>query len=115
MDVAQGLKAAADRTATAAVAAKSLDTDLAALAVLARRLYREHLLRDQAADPARANTRARFAAFARAVRDLIAPRWVATQETYARLNPKQVYYLSMEFLIGRSLGRSRGSRLDLPA
>src|SRR5262249_41471537 len=30
-------------------------------------------------------------------------RWVRTEQTYERLNPKRVYYLSMEFLIGRSL------------
>ena len=70
----------------------------------ARRLYRQHLLTDRAADTVRATPRERFEAIARAVRDLIAPRWAHTHETYARTNPKRVYYLSMEFLPGRSLG-----------
>jgi len=92
--------------ATAAGAPESQASHVADLAAPVRTLYREHLLRDRAADTADATTRARFAAFARAVRDLIVPRWVATQQTYARLDPKCVYYLSMEFLIGRSLGNN---------
>ena len=38
-----------------------------------------------------------------ALRDLLSQRWLKTDEAYDRANPKQVYYLSMEFLIGRSL------------
>jgi starch phosphorylase len=37
------------------------------------------------------------------LRDLVVQRWLRTGEIYDRRNPKQVYYLSMEFLIGRSL------------
>src|SRR5262249_13109679 len=33
-------------------------------------------------------------------------RWVLTESSYERENPKRVYYLSMEFLIGRSLANS---------
>jgi glycogen phosphorylase len=69
-------------------------------------LYDRHLLFDKAADPATASARDRFEAFARSVRDLLAQRWALTTETYARENPKTVYYLSMEFLIGRSLANN---------
>ena len=41
-----------------------------------------------------------------AIRDLLAQRWLRTDATYDRANPKQVYYLSMEFLIGRSLANN---------
>jgi len=42
-------------------------------------------------------------AVARSVRDLLVPRWLKTDMTDAQANPKQVYDLSMEFLIGCSL------------
>ncbi len=66
-------------------------------------LYERHLLFDNILDPADATSRARFEAFSRSVRDILSQRWVLTEKTYARENPKRVYYLSMEYLIGRSL------------
>jgi starch phosphorylase len=50
-----------------------------------------------------AGARDKFEAAAHAVRDILTQRWIQTQQTYDRENPKRVYYLSMEFLIGRSL------------
>ncbi len=38
--------------------------------------------------------------------DVLAQRWVATEKAYDLENPKRVYYLSMEFLIGRSLANN---------
>jgi len=66
-------------------------------------LYERHLLFDNVADPAVAGARERYEALARSVRDVLSQRWVRTEQTYERANPKRVYYLSMEFLIGRSL------------
>jgi glycogen phosphorylase len=66
-------------------------------------LYERHLLFDNVADPAAAGARERYEAFARSVRDVLSQRWVRTEQIYERENPKRVYYLSMEFLIGRSL------------
>ncbi len=65
--------------------------------------YERHLLFDNVADPAATGLRERYEAFARSVRDVLSQRWVRTEQTYERVNPKRVYYLSMEFLIGRSL------------
>ncbi|HEV3255911.1 MAG TPA: glycogen/starch/alpha-glucan phosphorylase [Gemmataceae bacterium] len=62
-----------------------------------------YLLCDQLVDPKLARPRQCFEALARSIRDLLAHRWVKTRQTFLRENPKRVYYLSMEFLIGRSL------------
>src|SRR5256712_8314807 len=66
-------------------------------------LYERHLVFDNIVDPEAAGPRERFEAIARSVRDVLSQRWVRTEQTYERENPKRVYYLSMEFLIGRSL------------
>src|SRR6516164_1340119 len=66
-------------------------------------LYERHLLFDEVVDPLAAGARERFEAVAWSVRDVLSQRWVRTERAYNRLNPKRIYYLSMEFLIGRSL------------
>jgi starch phosphorylase len=48
----------------------------------------------------------KFLATAYAVAERLIERWIITQQTYHQQNPKRVYYLSMEFLLGRSLGNS---------
>ena len=45
-----------------------------------------------------------FHALAIAIRDRLIERWINTQQRYHKQNLKRVYYLSMEFLIGRLLG-----------
>jgi len=69
-------------------------------------LYERHLLFDRAIDPKVASARERFEAFSRSVRDVLAQRWVLTKTTYEQQNAKRIYYLSMEFLIGRSLANN---------
>jgi glycogen phosphorylase len=68
--------------------------------------YERHLVFDRAIDPKVASARERFEAFSRSVRDLLAQRWVLTKSTYERENAKRIYYLSMEFLLGRSLANN---------
>src|SRR5690349_12683429 len=65
--------------------------------------YQRHLMFDHVVTPEGASQRERFEAVARSLRDLLSQRWLLTQETHDRENPKRVYYLSMEFLIGRTL------------
>src|SRR5689334_1773660 len=69
-------------------------------------LYERHLVFDDVVPLAVVGARERFEAFARSVRDVLSQRWVLTEETYAREDPKRVYYLSMEFLMGRSLANN---------
>src|SRR5512139_686023 len=66
-------------------------------------LYERHLIFDHVLDPQRAAQREQFEAAARSVRDVISQRWLKTEETYGQKNPKRVYYLSLEFLLGRSM------------
>src|SRR5271166_6779548 len=66
-------------------------------------LYERHLLFDCGVDPAEATARDRFEALARSLRDILSQRWLLTEKTYEQQNAKRLYYLSMEFLIGRSL------------
>jgi starch phosphorylase len=54
----------------------------------------------------------RFCALALTVRDRLTHRWSQTQETYAIADPKRVYYLSAEFLLGRALANNLAA-LDL--
>ncbi len=69
-------------------------------------LYERHLIFDNVIDMAAIGNRERFEAIAHSVRDVLSQRWIRTEETYARQNAKRVYYLSMEFLIGRSLANN---------
>ncbi len=65
--------------------------------------FASHLKYSLAKDRYSATDHDRFLALAYAVRDRLMERWIATQQTYHSENVKRVYYLSLEFLIGRSL------------
>jgi glycogen phosphorylase len=69
-------------------------------------LYERHLVFDNVKEESMIFPRERFEAIARSVRDVLSQRWVRTETTYQRENAKRVYYLSLEFLIGRSLANN---------
>jgi starch phosphorylase len=77
-------------------------------------LYERHLIFDHVIDPKKADPREQFEAAARSIRDIISQRWLQTEKTYEQKNPKRVYYLSMEFLLGRSLANNVTNALLRP-
>lgn len=69
-------------------------------------IYDQQLVFNQVIRPENATPRQKFSAISLSLRDLLTEQWLKTQETYDRENPKRVYYLSMEFLIGRTLANN---------
>ncbi len=65
--------------------------------------YDRHLVFDNILELSDVTPREKFEAFARSVRDILSQRWIRTETTYQRASPKRLYYLSMEYLLGRSL------------
>jgi len=62
-----------------------------------------YLLCEKLVDPAVAEPRQEFEATSRFIRDLVAHRWAKTRRERERAEPKRIHYLSMEFLLGRTL------------
>jgi starch phosphorylase len=77
-------------------------------------LYERHLTFDNVVDVKEASPREQFEAAARSVRDIISQRWLLTEKAYLQKNPKRVYYLSMEFLLGRSFANNLTNALLRP-
>ena len=71
-----------------------------------RENFERHLRQTLARDRYSATDRDRYYALALAVRDQLVDRWISTQQTHHTKNVKRVYYLSLEFLIGRMMGNN---------
>ena len=90
--------------AEAAVAAEEsnlkFDKDLFKRSVVynVRTLYRK--------DMEEATPQQVFQATSLAIKDQIMDNWIETQKAYEKQDPKMVYYMSMEFLMGRALGNN---------
>jgi glycogen phosphorylase len=69
-----------------------------------RRSVLDHLLYTCAKEPRDSSPADLYQSLAHTVRDRLVHRWLATQRTYDDKDVKRVYYLSSEFLTGRSLG-----------
>ncbi len=84
----------------AAITGVSFDKDLFKRSVVynVKTLYRKSM---EEATPQQI-----FQAVSYAIKDAIVDHWMTTQEEYEKQDPKMVYYLSMEFLMGRALGNN---------
>ncbi|TRZ43468.1 hypothetical protein D4S03_12145, partial [bacterium] len=65
-----------------------------------------HLIYSLAKDEFTSTPRDCYTSLAMTVRDRLVRKWIETQQTYYNKDAKRVYYLSLEFLIGRTLGNS---------
>jgi starch phosphorylase len=77
-------------------------------------LYERHLIFDRVVTRETATPRDKFEAVAHSVRDVLSQRWLKTERTYLEANVKRVYYVSLEFLIGRALANNISSLLLEP-
>src|SRR6516165_519147 len=68
-----------------------------------RRSFLDHLQFSQGKDEHTETALDRYLALADSVRDRLMRRWIQTQQAYYRSDAKRVYYLSLEFLMGKAL------------
>jgi starch phosphorylase len=71
-----------------------------------KKSFLDHVAFSLAKDKYSATKRDYYLSLALAIRDRLVERWVRTQQRYYQVDAKRVYYLSLEFLMGRSLGNS---------
>ena len=71
-----------------------------------RTSFENHLLYTMAKDQYSATKLDLYKSLASTVKDQLVKRWIQTQQTYYKVDAKRVYYLSLEFLMGRALGNN---------
>ncbi|MBF0431760.1 MAG: glycogen/starch/alpha-glucan phosphorylase [Fibrobacteria bacterium] len=77
-------------------------TDVAAL----EKSFLNHMRYSLAKDKYTSTQNDYYSSLALSVRDRLIEKWITTQQKYYEVDAKRVYYLSLEFLIGRTLGNS---------
>lgn len=86
-----------------------IDQDLELLETSAeafRKAFTNHVHHTLARDGRTVTDHEKFLAISFAVRDRLIDRWIQTQRAYYDKDVKRIYYLSLEYLIGRTLGNS---------
>ena len=68
--------------------------------------FLHHLTKTLAKRPRKASTLDRYQALALSIRDLMVNRWLATKDQYDECDPRTVNYISLEYLMGRTLGNA---------
>lgn len=87
--------------------AKKKDSDNLGMDIeFLRKSFEKHMKYSLGKDQYTATDYDRYSSLAHTTRDRLIEKWIETQQTYYNKNAKRVYYLSLEFLIGRTLGNS---------
>ncbi|HKL86323.1 MAG TPA: glycogen/starch/alpha-glucan phosphorylase [Treponemataceae bacterium] len=87
--------------------AKKKDSDNLGMDIeFLRKSFEKHMKYSLGKDQYTATDFDRYCSLAHTTRDRLIEKWIETQQTYYNKNAKRVYYLSLEFLIGRTLGNS---------
>ena len=68
--------------------------------------FQNHLKYTLAKDHFSATERDRYYALSLTVRDRLIEKWIATSQQYYNNDAKRIYYLSVEYLIGRAMGNN---------
>src|SRR6185503_13581971 len=68
--------------------------------------FQDHLTHSLAQDRYTETPQGSYSSLALAIRDELVGRWLRTQQAYYQADAKRVYYLSLEFLLGRLLGNN---------
>ncbi|MCG8337534.1 MAG: glycogen/starch/alpha-glucan phosphorylase [Proteobacteria bacterium] len=71
-----------------------------------KQAFKRHMQQTIAHDLENSTSLDKYQSLAYAVRDRVISKWIATQDTYYQKNPKRIYYFSLEFLMGRTLGNA---------
>ncbi|MBF0196501.1 MAG: glycogen/starch/alpha-glucan phosphorylase, partial [Planctomycetes bacterium] len=71
-----------------------------------KQAFIDHMKQTVARDIESSTLLDKYSALAHSVRDKLMERWINTQKEYYDKNPKRVYYLSLEFLMGRAMGNA---------
>ncbi|MFA6507666.1 MAG: glycogen/starch/alpha-glucan phosphorylase [Treponemataceae bacterium] len=71
-----------------------------------KKSFRHHMEYSLGKDKYSATHQDSYSSIALTTRDRLIERWITTQQTYHKEHAKRIYYLSLEFLIGRTLGNS---------
>src|ERR1017187_8746635 len=104
MEESVGREPASSRSSASGIRASAGEGRVGMDARAFKRSVVDHVLFTYARSLSDASPADIYRAMASAVRDRLVYRWLATQRTYDERDVKRVYYLSSEFLTGRSLG-----------
>ena len=71
-----------------------------------RELFLDHMKKTVAHDFKNSSQLDKYRSLAHTIRDKIIEKWLKSQDRIYKTNPKRIYYFSLEFLMGRTMGNA---------